>query len=44
MHFTEWSQRQRGWLDVVYKNEGLANKELMKFENQINNLADKWDR
>ena len=28
-------------LDVVYKNEGLANKELMKFENQINNLADK---
>ena len=31
-------------LDVVYKNEGLANKELMKFENQINNLADKWDR
>ena len=31
-------------LDVVYKNEGLANKELMKFENQINNMADKWDR
>ena len=31
-------------LDVVYKNEGRANKELMKFENQINNLADKWDR
>lgn len=31
-------------LEVVYKNEGLANKELVKFENQIQNLADKWDR
>lgn len=31
-------------LDVVYKNEGLANKELAKFESQIHNLADKWDR
>lgn len=31
-------------LEVVYKNEGLANKELAKFENQIQNLADKWDR
>ena len=30
-------------LDVVYKNEGLANKELAKFETQIQNLADKWD-
>lgn len=29
---------------VVLKNEGLANKELAKFETQINNLADKWDR
>ena len=28
----------------VYKNEGLANKDLAKFENQIHNLADKWDR
>ncbi|MEZ3434707.1 MAG: MBL fold metallo-hydrolase [Lachnospiraceae bacterium] len=31
-------------LEVVYKNEGLANKELAKFEGQIHNLADKWDR
>lgn len=31
-------------LQVVFKNEGLANKELAKFENQIRNLADKWDR
>jgi len=31
-------------LEVVYKNEGLANKELVKFETQILNLADKWDR
>ena len=31
-------------LEVVYRNEGLANKELAKFETQIQNLADKWDR
>lgn len=31
-------------LEIVYKNEGLANKELAKFETQIHNLADKWDR
>lgn len=31
-------------LEVVYKNEGLANKELAKFETQIQNLAEKWDR
>ena len=31
-------------LEVVYKNKGLANKELAKFESQIQNLADKWDR
>lgn len=30
-------------LEVVYKNEGLANKELAKFETQIQNLADKWE-
>jgi len=30
-------------LEVVYKNEGLANKELAKLETQIQNLADKWD-
>ena len=31
-------------MDVVLKNEGLANKDLAKFESQIQNLADKWDR
>lgn len=34
----------RHLLEVVMKNEGLANKDLAKFENQIHNLADKWDR
>lgn len=31
-------------MDVVLKNEGLANKDLAKFETQILNLAEKWDR
>lgn len=31
-------------MEVIFKNEGLANKELAKFEGQIQNLADKWDR
>ncbi len=31
-------------MKVVLKNEGLANKDLAKFETQILNLADKWDR
>lgn len=31
-------------MQVVLKNEGLANKDLAKFETQIQNLADKWDR
>lgn len=31
-------------LDVVYKNEGCANKDLAKLESQIDNLANKWDR
>ncbi len=31
-------------MEVILKNEGLANKDLAKFETQINNLADKWDR
>ncbi len=44
MHFYRVVAAAKRLLDVVYKNEGLANKELMKFENQINNLADKWDR
>lgn len=31
-------------MDVVLKNEGLANKDLAKLEGQILNLAEKWDR
>ncbi len=31
-------------MQVVLKNESLANKELAKLEGQIQNLADKWDR
>ena len=31
-------------MEVVLKNEGLANKELAKFESQIQNLADRWDK
>ena len=30
-------------LDVIYRNEGLSNKDKAKFETQINNLADKWE-
>ena len=29
---------------VIRKNEGLANKDLGKFADQINALSDKWDR
>lgn len=29
---------------VIYKNQGCANKDIIKFSNQINSLADKWDR
>jgi len=31
-------------LEVIMKNEGLANKDLAKLEAQIKNLADKWNR
>lgn len=31
-------------MQVALKNEGAANKDLAKFETQIHNLADKWDR
>jgi metallo-beta-lactamase family protein len=29
---------------VIYKNEGLSNKDMAKFADQINSLSDKWDR
>ena len=31
-------------MSVILKNEGISNKDLAKFESQIRNLADKWDR
>ncbi len=31
-------------LSVIRKNEGLANKDLAKFADQINSLCDKWNR
>ena len=31
-------------LAVIHKNEGLSNKDTAKFTDQINTLADKWDR
>ena len=31
-------------LSVIQKNEGIPNKELAKFADQINALCDKWDR
>ena len=31
-------------LAVIQKNEGLANKDLGKFADQVNSLSDKWDR
>lgn len=33
----------RRLLDIIYKSEGIANKDKAKFESQINNLADKWN-
>ena len=34
----------RRLLGVIYRREGIPNKDKAKFESQINNLADKWDR
>lgn len=31
-------------ISVIRKNEGIANKDLAKFADQINSLCDKWDR
>ena len=31
-------------LAVIHKNEGVANKDLAKFADQVNSLCDKWDR
>lgn len=34
----------RHLMNVIMKNEKIANKDMAKFETQIHNLADKWDR
>ncbi len=34
----------RQLLDVIQKNREISNKDKAKFENQIRNLANKWDR
>lgn len=31
-------------LAVIHKNDGLANKEMARFADQVNSLCDKWDR
>lgn len=31
-------------MGVIKKNEGVSNKDLAKFADQINSLSDKWDR
>lgn len=31
-------------MQVIYRNEGCANKDLAKFINQIHSLCDKWDK
>ena len=34
----------RHLLDVIAGNRGLSNKDAARFESQIQNLAEKWDR
>ncbi|SHJ35120.1 MBL fold metallo-hydrolase RNA specificity domain-containing protein [Hespellia stercorisuis] len=41
--FERLLQAGRYLLEVIRKNEGVANKDLAKFETQIYNLADRWD-
>ena len=31
-------------IGIIKKSEGMANKDLAKFADQINSLCDKWDR
>lgn len=30
-------------LDIIHRSEGIPNKDKTRFENQINNLADRWE-
>lgn len=42
--FTRLLEAGKRLMQVIYHNEGGANKDLAKFTNQINSLCDKWDR
>lgn len=42
--FTRLLEAGKRLMQVIYRNEGGANKDLSKFTNQINSLCDKWDR
>lgn len=42
--FTRLLEAGKRLMQVIYHNEGGANKDLTKFTNQIHSLCDKWDR
>ena len=42
--FTRLLEAGKRLMQVIYRNEGGANKDLTKFTNQINSLCDKWER
>ncbi|MBS6395920.1 MAG: MBL fold metallo-hydrolase [Clostridiales bacterium] len=42
--FTRLLEAGKRLMQVIYHNEGGANKDLAKFTSQINSLCDKWDR
>ncbi len=42
--FTRLLEAGKRLIQVIYRNEGGANKDLTKFTNQIHSLCDKWDR
>lgn len=42
--FTRLLEAGKRLIQVIYHNEGGANKDLTKFTNQIHSLCDKWDR
>ena len=44
MAFARLVAAARRLLDVVYKCEGMTNKDLARFEAQIQNLTDKWNK
>ncbi len=43
-YLQDFLRQDRGLLEVINKCEGLPNKELAKFADQINALCDKWSR